>query len=85
MLSLLPCFGSRVKQLVFKTYTLFILARIFLRKPAAYLYYTLVAEWLRVFDLKSLPPHCYGFESHQELQILSCEEAIPAILRNVGA
>ena len=30
----------------------------------------------RVVDLESLAPHRCGFESHQELSILSCEEAI---------
>jgi hypothetical protein len=31
---------------------------------------------VKVVDLKPLAPHSCGFESQQELRILSCEEAI---------
>ena len=33
-----------------------------------------VVDWL--VDIESLDPHHYGFESHQGLLILSCEEVI---------
>ena len=39
-----------------------------------------IRGWVdRVLDLKSLAPHCCGFESHQRLLILSFDEAIQLV------